>query len=92
MVELTPEEERYYSTASMAVLFDLAVEITTRLSGKCLALADAAATEKESEEWIQRTQEFHQAREALDPDDRDAVIAYIIRGRSELDRLRNEQA
>lgn len=88
MVELTPEEEHYYPTASMAVLFDLAVGIANRIGGKCVALADAAATEDESQQWLQRMYEFDDARKALDPDDRDAVIAYILRGRAEFDRLR----
>lgn len=91
MVELTPEEERYYSNASMAVLFDLADEITTRIGGACVARADAASTEDEREQWIQHMFKFDDAKEALGPDDREAVIAYILRGRSEYGRLRNEQ-
>ncbi|MBE3001949.1 hypothetical protein IDM40_25105 [Nocardiopsis sp. HNM0947] len=90
MVELNPEEGHYYANASMAMLFDLADDIAELIGGECVARVDAAATEEEREQWMQHMFIFNKEKRALGVDDRDAVIAYIIRGRSECDRLRNE--
>lgn len=92
MVELTPEEEHYYANASMEVLFNLADDITELIGGECVARVDVAATEDEREQWMQHMLRFNRAKRALGPDDRDAVIAHILQGRSEYDRLRNEWA
>ena len=91
MVELPPEEERYYSTASMAVLFDMAAEITTQLGGKYIALARAAQNEDEREQWRQRRYEVEDTHAALDPDDRQAIIDHIVLWRSELAQLRGRR-
>ncbi|MBE3001948.1 hypothetical protein IDM40_25100 [Nocardiopsis sp. HNM0947] len=91
MVELTPEEEYYYANASMAMLFDLAQEITTQLGGEYVALYRAARNEEERGQWIRLMREAHDIREGLDPDDRQALIDQITRWKAELSRVRGRE-
>lgn len=91
MSDMTPEEERFYATASITVLYDVLADTATRIGGKYVALSRAAASDAEREKWRRLMYEAEDRKEAIDPDDRDAIIAQIRRFQAEIARLRGEQ-
>ncbi|WP_370013294.1 hypothetical protein UIS43_27910 (plasmid) [Nocardiopsis sp. LDBS0036] len=90
MTDLNPDEEHFYATSSTTVLNDLLADTATRLGGKLVALS-RAATGSERRRWRQRMYEIEDRKEAINPDDRDAIVAHIRTWRSEIARLRNQQ-
>ncbi|MEU3017062.1 hypothetical protein ABZ635_06665 [Nocardiopsis sp. NPDC007018] len=87
MSDLTPEERRFYADSPTTVLYDIFADTATRLGGKLVALARAARTETEGRQWRQRMYEIEDQKQAVDPDDRDALIARIKGWQAELERL-----
>jgi hypothetical protein len=91
MFELTPQEQRFYAHSSTTVLYDILADTATRLGGRYVALARTAETDTERRERRQRMHEIEDQKEAVDPDDRDALIAHIKQWRTELSHLRGRQ-
>ncbi|WP_306366646.1 hypothetical protein [Nocardiopsis sp. CC223A] len=87
MNDMTPQEERFYATASITVLYDIFVDTATRLSGKYVALSRKASTEDERRRWWAEVMELRDLERSVDPDDREALIAHIEEWRAEVARL-----
>ncbi|NYH55294.1 putative secreted protein [Nocardiopsis arvandica] len=90
--DLTPDEERFYATSSTTVLNDILADTATRLGGKLVALARAATTDTERQRWRDRMYEVEDQKEAIDPEDRDALVSHIRQWKAEVARLRDQQA
>ena len=87
-LQLTPEEQHYYATTPISVVFDIFADTATRIGGKYVYLSEHAATEEERRHWRTKHREVRDQRLAADPDDKDALIAHIKRWQAEVARLR----
>ncbi|MDR1807049.1 MAG: hypothetical protein LBR33_03915 [Propionibacteriaceae bacterium] len=88
----TPNEDipdgevwKYYSTS---ILYDTFFETGGNLLGRYIALRASAATEEERQLWSSLIREVRQTREAVDIDDRAAMIRLVEEWRAELRDLR----
>lgn len=88
MVELTPEEEHFYATSPITVVYDIFSDTATRLSGKYVALSRRATTGVEREQWWRKVLELKRLRKSIDPDDRETLVAHIRQWNAEFNRLR----
>ncbi|MBV2362201.1 hypothetical protein ACFPZ0_04120 [Streptomonospora nanhaiensis] len=88
---LTPDDERFYTTAPITVVYDVFAETANRLTGRYVHLAEHAATEAEHEDWKAKIFDLRDERRAVDPDDKDALIAHIRRWRAETDALESRR-
>lgn len=87
MTGLTPEEQRFYADSPTTVLYDIFADAATRLGGRLVALARAAETDTDRGRWRQRMYEIEDQKEAVDPDDRDALVSHIEQWNAELSHL-----
>lgn len=92
MTELTPEEQRFYTNSPTTVLYDIFADTATRLGGKLVALARAADTDTERRQRRQRMHEIEDQKEAVDPDDREALITHTKQWQAELSRLQGHRS
>ncbi|MEU3229174.1 hypothetical protein [Nocardiopsis alba] len=92
MTGLTPEEQRFYADSPTTVLYDIFTDTATHLGGKLVALARAAETDTDRGHWRQRMYEIEDQKEAVDPDDRDALVSHIEQWNAELSHLRGERS
>lgn len=80
-----------WSHTDLSVLYDVFAETETRLGGELIALrsaAEEAGDADEAEFWAVEVRRIMRARRAVDPDDREAIIAAIEAFNHELRYLR----
>jgi hypothetical protein len=85
----TPDEQTMRQLPT-AVLYDVFRDTATALSTQYVARSDQAATGDLTEQWWQRALQLRDDADAVDPDDRGALIEHIVVWRQQTADLASE--
>ena len=87
---MTTPDEQAMRRLPTAVLYDVFRDTATALSATYVARSDRAATGDLTDQWWQRALQLRDDADAVDPDDRDALIDHIVVWRHQAADLASE--